>query len=115
MFTNDYSLKPGKNPRIFPPRSWGNSRHFRKISGNFRKFRKISEIVPGKLSIFERFTNDYSLKSRKKPRIFPPKFRGNSGNSENPGNSGNSVKSTTFFKKPEGYLSTRCMRVNMFY
>jgi hypothetical protein len=28
-------------------------------------------------------TSDYSLKTRKNPRVFPPKFR------ENPGNSGN--------------------------
>jgi len=67
VFTNDYSLKPGKNPRIFPPKSRGNPRHFRKISGNFRKFRKIPEIVPGKSTILERFTNDYSLKPGKNP------------------------------------------------
>jgi hypothetical protein len=59
--TSDYSLKPGKNPRIFPPESPGNPRRFRKISGNFRKFRKILEILPGKSSILRVVTNDYSL------------------------------------------------------
>jgi len=76
-FTNDYSLKPRKNPRIFPPKSRGNPRHFRKISGNFRKFRKTPEVVPGKSSIFGVAINDYSLKPRKNPRIFPRKSREN--------------------------------------
>jgi hypothetical protein len=84
--TDDYSRKTRKNPRIFPPKSRETPRHFQKISGNFRKFRKIPEIVPGKSSILDAFTSDYSLKPRKKPRIFPPKFRENSGNSGNPGN-----------------------------
>jgi len=88
--TTDYSLKPRKNPRIFPPKSPGNSRRFRKISGNFRKFRKIPEVIPGKSSILDGFTIDYSLKPRKNPRIFPLNFGEIPGNSENPGNSGNS-------------------------
>jgi hypothetical protein len=88
-FTNDYSRKPRKNPRIFPQKSRGNLRHFRKIFGNFRKFRKISEIVPGKSSILEAFTNDYSLKPRKNPGIFPPK---SGGNPENVKPSGKSLK-----------------------
>jgi hypothetical protein len=67
-YTNEYSLKPGKNPRIFPPKSRGNPRHFR----------KIPEVVPGKSAILEMLTNDYSLKPRKNPGIFPPKSRGNS-------------------------------------
>jgi len=87
VFTNDYSRKPRKNPRIFPPKSPGNPRHFRKISGNFRKFWKIPEVIPGKLNIFEGATTDYSLQSRKNPRIFPPKFRGNPGNPRNSGKS----------------------------
>jgi hypothetical protein len=99
-FTNDYSRKTRKNPRIFPPKSRGNPRHFRKISGNFRKFRKTPEIVPGKSPILEVFTNDYSLKPRKNPRIFPPKSRGNPGNPGNPGNSGNFGNSDKFQKTP---------------
>ena len=83
--TNDYSLKPRKNPRIFPPKSWGTPRHFRKISGNFRKFRKIPEVLFGKSSVLELSTNDYSRKTRKNPRSLPPKSRGNSGNFRNPG------------------------------
>jgi len=90
VFTHDYSLKPRKNPRIFPPKSPGTPRHFRKISGNFRKFRKIPEVVPGKSSIFGVSTNDYRRKPRKNTRIFPPKSRGN------PGNSGNFGKSRKF-------------------
>jgi hypothetical protein len=42
VFTSDYSLKPGKNPRTFPPKSQGNSGR----SGNFEnpgKFRKFRE------------------------------------------------------------------------
>ena len=38
--TNDYSLKPGKNPRIFPPKPGGNPGK----SGKSRKFRKFREI-----------------------------------------------------------------------
>jgi hypothetical protein len=91
-FTHDYSLEPGKNPRIFPPKSRGNPRHFRKISGNFRKFRKIPEIVPGKSVILEVFTNDYSLQPGKSLCLFPSKFGGN------PGNSGNFRKSWKFRK-----------------
>jgi len=114
VFTNDYSLKPGKNPRIFPPKSRGNPRHFRKISGNFRKFRKIPEVVPGKSSLLEVGTTDYSLKSGKNPQIFPPKSRGNPGNPENSGNPGNpgnpenfvsGATSPIFFEKPSGHLS----------
>jgi hypothetical protein len=96
VFTNDCSRKTWKNHRIFPPKSWGNPRHFRKISGNFRKFRKIPEVLPGKSSILEVFTNDCSRKTWKNPRIFPPKFRenpGNPGNSWNSGNPGNSWNS----------------------
>jgi hypothetical protein len=88
-FTNDYSLKPRKNPQIFPPKSGGNPRRFRKISGNFRKFRKIPDVVPGKSCILEVFTNDYSRKTRKNLGSFPPKSWGNPGNSGNPGNPGN--------------------------
>ena len=119
MFTNDYSRKPQKNPRIFSPKSRGNPRHFRKISGNFRKFRKISEVIPGKSSILEMSTRDYSLKTRKNPRIFPPKSGeipgnpGNSGNSRNSGNSGNFRKyrnprnsSTRLCKAPGSYQYT---------
>jgi len=91
--TNDYRRKTRKNPRIFPSKSRGNPRRFRKISGNFRKFWKIPEVVPGKSSILEVFTNDYSLKPRKNPQIFPPKSRGNSGNPGNPENSGDPLKS----------------------
>jgi len=98
VFTNDYSRKPRKNPRIFPPKSRGNPRHFRKISGNFRKFRKIPEVVPENSSILEVFINDYSRKPRKNPRIFPPKFRGNPGNSRN---SGKFRKFQKFRKIPE--------------
>jgi hypothetical protein len=90
--TNDYSLKPRKNPRIFPPESPGNPRHFRKISGNFRKFRKIPKVLPGKSSILEVFTTDYSLKPEKNPQIFPR----NSG--ETPGNSGNPENSVDRLK-----------------
>jgi len=119
VFTHDYSWKSRKNPRIFPPRSPGNPRHFRKISGNFRKFRKIPEVVPGKSSILEVFTNDYSRKSGKNPRVFPTKIRGNSGNSENSrklrkswgssknlvtlGYSENSETYPTFFLEPVSY------------
>jgi len=71
VFTNDYSRKPGKNPRIFPPKFPGNLRRFRKISGNFRKFRKTPEVVPGKSSILGRFTNDYSLKPWKTSTFSP--------------------------------------------
>ena len=80
VFTNDYSRKSGKNPRIFPPKSRGNPRHFRKISGNFRKFRKIPEVILGKSAVLEVYTNDYSLKHRKNPQISPPESVGNPGN-----------------------------------
>jgi hypothetical protein len=40
MFTHDYSLKPGKNPRISPPEIPGKSPTF---SENFRKFPEIPE------------------------------------------------------------------------
>jgi len=75
VFTNDYSWKTRKNPRIFPPKSPGNPRCFRKISGNFRKFRKTPEVVPGNSTILGRFTNDSSLKPRKPPE-FPPRNPG---------------------------------------
>jgi hypothetical protein len=59
--------------------------NFSEIFRKFRKFRKIPEIVPGKSGVSGVFTNDYSLKTGKNPRIFPPKSRGNLGNSRNSG------------------------------
>jgi hypothetical protein len=91
--TSDYSLKPRKNRRSFPPKSQGNPRHFREILGNFRKFRKTPTIIPGKSVIPDVSTNDYNLKPRKNRQIFPPKSWGNSGNPGNPGNSENSGNS----------------------
>ena len=93
VFTNDFSLKTRKTPRIFPLKSRGNLGKLPEISGNFRKFREIPEVVPGKSFISGVFTHDYSLKPRKNPRISPPKFRENSRNPGNLRNPRNSQKS----------------------
>jgi len=73
VFTNDYSLKPRKNSRIFPPKSPGNPRHFRKISGNFRKFPEILENPGSRPRKIGRFRGRYK---RLQPETGgkPPKF-----------------------------------------
>lgn len=53
-----------------------NSRKFPKFPP--RGFPGIPGISPGKSPIFDPRINDYSRKINKKPRIFPPKFGGNS-------------------------------------
>jgi hypothetical protein len=91
-YTNDYTRKTRKKLRIFPPKSRENPRRFRKISGNFRKFRKTPEVLLGKSSILVVVTIDYSRKPGKTPGSLSLKSRGNFGNTVNPENSGKSLK-----------------------
>jgi hypothetical protein len=88
VVTNDYSLKPQKNPRISPPKSRGNPRHFRKISGNSGKSRKVA---PENRSFWSWIHVITAGKHGKTPEFFPqnpekiPEIPEISGISEIPG------------------------------